>query len=50
MIVSQQALNLTIQILMMLLRHYLSKYRLCVHTWLSEHRRLCPHDLVRANP
>ena len=34
----------------MLLRHFLSKHRLCVHTWLSEHRRLCPHDLVRANP
>ncbi len=34
MIVSQQALNLTIQILMMLLRHYLSKHRLCVHTTL----------------
>ena len=34
----------------MLLRHYLSKHRLCVHTWLSEHRRLRPHDLVRANP
>lgn len=33
----------------MLLRHYLSKHRLCVHTWLSEHRRLCPHDLASAS-
>lgn len=30
--------------------NWLSKHRLCVHIWLSEHRRLCPHDLVRANP
>ena len=49
MIVSQQALNLAIQIRAMLLRHYLSKHRLCVHTWLSEHRRLCPHDIAFAS-
>ena len=35
MIVSQQALHLAIQI-RMLLRHYLSKHRLCVHTALPQ--------------
>ena len=34
MIVSQQALNLAIQIRVMLMRHCLSKHRLCVHTTL----------------
>ena len=33
----------------MLLRHCLSKHRPCVHTWLSEHRRLCPHDIAFAS-
>ena len=30
----------------MLLWHYLSKHRLCVHTWLSEHRRLCQYGNI----
>ena len=45
MIVSQQALNLAIQIRVMLLRRYLSKPRLCVHTCLSKHR-LCVHTTL----